>query len=216
VNPRPEGIKKVSKPARHKRPTVVSRTPAEPSLTPSVSDPVHEVVATRKVSSRAGRKRPKVLSGELRGPPLRNAIGKNLLRIRTELKLSQDEMGKRTGIDGGFIGAIERGDQNLTVDSLSNLAAAYGVPPDDLLRDRDTFAVSAETPSLAMLASITRAIDERVHRLLEQSGDVPIGRSVLASVAAAIYEALASIEQRREAEQSAKTAAKASFGPECR
>jgi transcriptional regulator with XRE-family HTH domain len=144
----------------------------------------------------------------LRGPPLRNAIGKNLLRIRTELKLSQDEMGKRTGIDGGFIGAIERGDQNITVDSLSNLAAAYGVPPDDLLRDRDTFAVSAETPSLAMLASITRAIDERVHRLLEQTGDVPIGRSVLASVAAAIYEALASIEQRREAERCAKDRSK--------
>ncbi len=203
-NPRTKGIKKrpVSKPAGHKRPTVQSVTLTEHSLRPSVSDPMHEVVATPKVSTRAGRKRPRVLSGELRGPPLRNTIGKNLLRIRTELKLTQDEMGKQTGIDGGFIGAIERGDQNITVDSLSNLAAAYGVPPDDLLRDRDTFTVSAETPSLAMLASITRAIDERVHRLLEQSGDAPIGRSVLASVAAAIYEALAAIEQRREAKRS--------------
>jgi transcriptional regulator with XRE-family HTH domain len=130
-------------------------------------------------------------------------VAKNVFRIRAELKLTQAEMGERTGIDGGFISAIERGDQNITVDTLSNLAVAYGVAPDDLLRgDYDAVTVSAETPSLPMLALIARAIDDRVHRLLAESGNAPLERSVLASVASALYAALSGIERLREIRRS--------------
>jgi len=79
----------------------------------------------KRRSKLAGVERPRVLSGELKGPSLRARIAKNVYRIRSELNLSQDEMGKRTGIAGAFIGAIERGDQNITVDTLSNLAVAW-------------------------------------------------------------------------------------------
>jgi transcriptional regulator with XRE-family HTH domain len=159
--------------------------------------------AQRKPRSKlAGVERPRVLSGEVKGPSVRTRVAKNVARIRNELKLSLNEMEERTGIDRGYIGAIERGNQNITVDTLSNLAVAYGVPPEDLIRDRDTFTVSAETPSLAMLALITRAIDERMHRLLADSGDAPLARSALASVASALYDALSGIERLREMRRS--------------
>ena len=156
----------------------------------------------RRMTERAGVERPRVLSGEVKGPSVRMRVAKNIARIRAALKLTQAEMGERTGIDGGFIGAIERGDQNLTLDTVSNLAVAYDVPPDDLLCDSDTLAVSLETPNLAMLALITRAIDERMHRLLADSGDAPMPRSAVASVASALYEALSGIERLREMRRS--------------
>jgi len=180
---------------------VVSRKQTKPPK-PSVAAAAPPKAQRKPRSKLAGVERPRVLSGAVKGPSVRMRIAKNVARIRAELKLTLNEMGDRTGIDGGYISAIERGNQNITVDTLSNLAVAYGVPPDDLIRDRDTFTVSAETPSLAMLASITRAIDERVHRLLAESGDAPLGRSVLASVASAVYDALSGIERLREIRQS--------------
>jgi len=180
---------------------VVSRKQNNPTK-PGVATAESPKAQRKPRSKLAGVERPRVLSGEVKGPSVRTRVAKNVARIRNELKLSLNEMEERTGIDRGYIGAIERGNQNITVDTLSNLAVAYGVPPEDLIRDRDTFTVSAETPSLAMLASITRAIDERVHRLLAETGDAPIGRSVLASVAGAIFDALSGIERIREAKRS--------------
>lgn len=180
---------------------MVSRKQTKPPK-PSVTAAAPPKAQRKPRSKLAGVERNRVLSGEVKGPSVRARVAKNVARIRRELKLSLSEMEERTGIHRGFIGAIEGGNQNITVDTLSNLAVAYGVPPDDLIRDRDTFTVSADTPSLAMLASITRAIDERVHRLLAESGDAPIGRSVLASVASAIYEALSGIERLREVKRS--------------
>jgi transcriptional regulator with XRE-family HTH domain len=159
--------------------------------------------AQRKPRSKlAGVERHRVLSGEVKGPSVRLRVAKNVARIRAELKLTLAEMGERTGMNFAFISAIERGDQNLTLDSLSNLAVAYGVQPDHLLRDRDTFTDSAETPSLATLASITRAIEERLSRLPAESGDAPLERSVLASIASALYDALSGIERLRDIRRS--------------
>ena len=158
--------------------------------------------AKKSRSKLAGVERPRVLSGDVKGPSARLRVAKNVARIRAELKLTLAEMGERTGIDFGYIGAIERGDQNITLDTLSNQAAAYDVPLDELLRDRDTLAVSLETPSLAMLALITREIEERMRRLLADSGDAPLPRSALASVASALYDALSGIERLREMRRS--------------
>ena len=180
---------------------MVSRKQTKPPK-PSVAAAAPPKAQRKPRSKLAGVERPRVLSGEVKGPSVRMRVAKNVARIRAALKLTLAEMWERTGIDGGFIGAIERGDQNLTLDTVSNLAVAYDVSPDDLLCDRDTFTVSAETPSLAMLALITRAIDERMHRLLADSGDAPLARSALASVASALYDALSGIERLREMRRS--------------
>ena len=134
---------------------MVSRKQTKPPK-PSVAAAAPPKAQRKPRSKLAGVERNRVLSGEVKGPSVRARVAKNVARIRRELKLSLSEMEERTGIHRGFIGAIEGGNQNITVDTLSNLAVAYGVPPDDLIRDRDTFTVSADTPSLAMLASITR------------------------------------------------------------
>ena len=107
--------------------SVVSRKQTKPPK-PSVAAAAPPKAQRKPRSKLAGVERHRVLSGEVKGPSVRLRVAKNVARIRAELKLSLAEMGERTGIDCGFISAIERGDQNLTLDTLSNLAVAYGVP----------------------------------------------------------------------------------------
>ena len=145
--------------------------------------------------TKTASKRHRVLGGELKGPDLRKEIAANVYRIRRELDLTQEQMSLRVGIDAGWIGAVERGERSITVDTLSNLAAAYGVRPHDLIRASEHEEASNTGLTLGVLASITRSIDERVQQLLVRKGDVPVGKETLASIISALFDALSDGEK---------------------
>ena len=134
----------------------------------------------------------RVLTGALRGPNLRAAIAKNIRQIRRDLGLTQAQMETRTGIDSAYIGAMERADQNITVDSLSNLAAAYGVQPHDLVCGKSYGVSPSQLVTLDILARLTSALDARVQALLLERGPVPVGASTLAAALGAMFEAIGS------------------------
>lgn len=131
----------------------------------------------------------KVLTGKLQGPDIRAAIGKNIRKIRRDLGLTQAQMEARTGIDAAYIGAMERADQNITVDSLSNLAAAYGVQPHDLVCGPEYGAPPTRLLTMDILARLTAAADKRAQALLLKQGPVPVGAHALATLLGALFEA---------------------------
>ena len=137
----------------------------------------------------------RVLTGVLRGPNLRAAVGKNIRKIRRDLGLTLAKMEARTGIDSAYIGAMERGVQNITMDSLSNLAAAYGVQPHDLICGVGYGVSPSQLVTLDFLARLTSAVDVRVQSLLLEQGAVPVGSSTLVSVLGALFEAAGRREQ---------------------
>lgn len=57
---------------------------------------------------------------------LATRIGDTIRSLRKERRISQDELGERSGLHGKYIGEIERGEKNLTVDSLKKLTSALG------------------------------------------------------------------------------------------
>lgn len=59
--------------------------------------------------------------------PTRMKFGKRLREIRKKVGLSQEELGFRAGIHRTYIGAIERGEQNVSVDNIHKLARALKV-----------------------------------------------------------------------------------------
>lgn len=136
-----------------------------------------------------------MLTGALRGPNLRVAVGKNIRKIRRDLGLTLAKMEERTGIDSAYIGAMERGVQNITMDSLSNLAASYGVQPVELICGIGYGVAPSQLITLDLLARLTSAVDDRVQSLLLEQGCVPIGSSTLASVFGALFEAVARRER---------------------
>ena len=62
-------------------------------------------------------------------------VGKNLRRLRNRLGVSQDEFADLAGLHRAYIGAVERGERNITLDTLQRIAAALKVDPTELLRE---------------------------------------------------------------------------------
>lgn len=63
---------------------------------------------------------------------LRKTLGDNIRRLRKDLDFSQEELGFRTGLHRTYIGSIERGEQNVSLDNIGLLAKNLGVKVKDL------------------------------------------------------------------------------------
>jgi transcriptional regulator with XRE-family HTH domain len=64
---------------------------------------------------------------------LRSRLGSHLRELRRSQHLSQEALAAKAGLSYKFIGEIERGTGNPTVDTLAVLAGALGVDAIDLL-----------------------------------------------------------------------------------
>jgi transcriptional regulator with XRE-family HTH domain len=60
-------------------------------------------------------------------------LGDRVRDRRTELKQTQQDLGDRCGLHRTFVGSVERGERNVSVLNLRQIAAALRVPVGDLL-----------------------------------------------------------------------------------
>lgn len=67
------------------------------------------------------------------GQSLRKTLGANVRTERKRRALTQEELAEQLGITPRYLAAIERGERNLTLDSIEALAAQLGVDPHSLL-----------------------------------------------------------------------------------
>lgn len=61
------------------------------------------------------------------------AIGQLIRNRRTQQKLTQESLALQCGIDRSYMGRIERGEVNLTVEKIYEIASILKVNPKDLL-----------------------------------------------------------------------------------
>ena len=61
-------------------------------------------------------------------------LGRNFKRIRKEKGLSQGDILRAAGIDRAMISTMENGKANPTLATITKLAKALGVSPDELLK----------------------------------------------------------------------------------
>jgi len=66
---------------------------------------------------------------------LNQVVASNLRRLRKELGISQEELAEKCGLHRTYIGAIERSERNITLQTLEKLAESLGVSPHDLLKN---------------------------------------------------------------------------------
>ena len=62
-------------------------------------------------------------------------FGERLRAVRKEKGISQDALSKLSDIDRSYIGRMDRGEVNITLDKLYSLAKALNCRPADLLPD---------------------------------------------------------------------------------
>lgn len=66
--------------------------------------------------------------------PLNRTLGENLRLLRHARGRSQQEFAHDLGYDRTYLGSVERGERNLTLDTVAKLADQLGVEPLDLLQ----------------------------------------------------------------------------------
>ena len=67
---------------------------------------------------------------------MNRALAENIRRRRASVGLSQEELAARCGVHRTYIGAIERGERNVTLDTVERIAEALGTPALDLLKSQ--------------------------------------------------------------------------------
>ena len=65
----------------------------------------------------------------------RNLVAANVRRIRVALGVSQERLAFDAGVDRSYLGGMERGEANPTVDVLDRIAGTLGVPLAELFAE---------------------------------------------------------------------------------
>lgn len=81
------------------------------------------------------------MSGAIDRRPVRLRIAENVLIRRLLRNWSQEELAAAAELDRSFVGGIERGERNISVETLEKLAQAFGIDLDELTADVDPAAV---------------------------------------------------------------------------
>lgn len=66
----------------------------------------------------------------------RHVLADNLKRLRKEQGLSQEALADAAGLHRTFVGAVERCERNISLDNITKLARALGVPAATLLAEK--------------------------------------------------------------------------------
>ncbi|WP_316413760.1 helix-turn-helix domain-containing protein [Mesoterricola silvestris] len=66
--------------------------------------------------------------------PARLRFARNLRSIRKEMNLSQEGLADLANLHRTYVGDVERGERNISIDNMEALAEALGVPLWELLR----------------------------------------------------------------------------------
>lgn len=63
----------------------------------------------------------------------RKTLGNNIRQIRKKLDLSQEQLAEKADLHRTYIGAIERGERNVSLDNIMAVSRALGVSASELL-----------------------------------------------------------------------------------
>lgn len=66
--------------------------------------------------------------------PLRDIVARNMRRLRAERGWSQEFLAHESGLNRTYLSAVERSEQNISVDNLYRVAVGLGVESWELLK----------------------------------------------------------------------------------
>ncbi|NOU83890.1 helix-turn-helix domain-containing protein [Paenibacillus sp. LMG 31459] len=89
-------------------------------------------------------------------------LGNRIRLIRKEKGLSQEQLAEVSGLHTNYIGAIERGEKNVTVESLEKVSLGLGITMDELFRYIDPMLQKDELTTLVELLNERSESDRKM------------------------------------------------------
>jgi transcriptional regulator with XRE-family HTH domain len=80
-------------------------------------------------------------------PQFRKALGNALRNKRKALRLSQEELAERLDLHRNYVSLVERGLQNITIETLFKMSGVLGCSPSGLLAEAERTATSSTPPA---------------------------------------------------------------------
>ena len=97
-------------------------------------------------------------------------IGKRLRLARKQQSLSQEKTAERAGLHPTYIGQLERGEKNATLESILRVSRALEIPLSELFANiDDQVAVKRPVDALyALVQSLSLAQQERIYTIVKE------------------------------------------------
>ena len=95
-------------------------------------------------------------------------IGQRIRNYRTQQKLSQEKLAELSGCHPTYIGQVERGEKNATLESIEKIASALNIPLSQLFEKLGNCDVYDSIPlkCYEFLSAKTKAEQEHLYKLL--------------------------------------------------
>jgi transcriptional regulator with XRE-family HTH domain len=90
---------------------------------------------------------------------LQQALGRNLRAERTRRGLSQEAMAEQLHVHRTYIGGLERGERNVTLQTVERFSASLGMHPLDLLWDRERAAIELDAAGAPRITEVEPPIE---------------------------------------------------------
>lgn len=71
-------------------------------------------------------------------PDYRVAFGRAVRKLRLELGISQEELAELAKIHRTYVGDVERGRRNISLDNMLRLSSAFNIPLSQLIQEMET------------------------------------------------------------------------------
>lgn len=100
---------------------------------------------------------------------IKKILGQRIRRYRTAKGLSQEKLSELSGCHPTYIGQIERGEKNATIESISKISAALNIPLSKLfeqLGEEKTAASNIPLECYEFISSKSEAQQKQILRIL--------------------------------------------------
>lgn len=91
---------------------------------------------------------------------LREELGNRIRQMRVAAGLSQPALAKRAEMDYKYLGGVERGERNLTIDNIERILNALGIEPHQLWISGTGKPLSPDKADLSVLNATVQKLDK--------------------------------------------------------
>ena len=96
---------------------------------------------------------------------IRKEIGNNIRLLRKSKMLTQEELGERAELSYKYIGEVERGTVNPSVDSLCKICKGLGVEIGDLFPKKDEVIPSFSVKDIQLIKDTIKLLKQTISKV---------------------------------------------------